>query len=175
MGSFALNSKEKKVAGLTEEEIYKKLGLEWIPPEMRENKGEIELAKKGKENKDKSKESRLSQLVGYNDLKGDLQVHTNNTDGKMSIEEMAYYAKEFGLDYIAITDHTKSLKITRGLDEEQILNQANKITEINDKIENGNFFSDIQNKENSIYENNIDNNHEKLNIYRLSYTYHQQK
>jgi DNA polymerase (family X) len=162
-GLFALNPKEKKVAGLTEEEIYKKLGLEWIPPEMRENKGEIELAKKGKENKDKSKENQISQLVGYSDLKGDLQVHTNNTDGKMSIEEMAHYAKEFGLDYIAITDHTKSLKITRGLDEEQILNQANKITEINDKIENGIFFSDIQNKENSIYENIIDNSHEKLN------------
>jgi DNA polymerase (family X) len=162
-GLFALNPKEKKVAGLTEEEIYKKLGLEWIPPEMRENKGEIELAKKGKKDKDKSKESQISQLIGYSDLKGDLQVHTNNTDGKMSIEEMAHYAKEFGLDYIAITDHTKSLKITRGLDEEQILNQANKITEINDKIDNGNFFSDIQNKENSIYENNIDNGHEKLN------------
>jgi DNA polymerase (family X) len=162
-GLFALNPKEKKVAGLTEEEIYKKLGLEWIPPEMRENKGEIELAKKGKKDKDKSKESQISQLVGYSDLKGDLQVHTNNTDGKMSIEEMAHYAKEFGLDYIAITDHTKSLKITRGLDEEQILNQANKITEINDKIENGIFFSDIQNKENSIYENIIDNSHEKLN------------
>jgi DNA polymerase (family X) len=162
-GLFALNPKEKKVAGLTEEEIYKKLGLEWIPPEMRENKGEIELAKKGKKDKDKSKESQISQLIGYSDLKGDLQVHTNNTDGKMSIEEMAHYAKEFGLDYIAITDHTKSLKITRGLDEEQILNQANKITEINDKIENGIFFSDIQNKENSIYENIIDNSHEKLN------------
>ena len=162
-GLFALNPKEKKVAGLTEDEIYKKLGLEWIPPEMRENKGEIELAKKGKKDKDKSKESQISQLVGYGDLKGDLQVHTNNTDGKMSIEEMAHYAKEFGLDYIAITDHTKSLKITRGLDEEQILNQANKITEINDKIESGIFFSDIQNKENSIYENIIDNKHEKLN------------
>ena len=163
MGALCFKPERKKDTGLTEEEIYKKLGLEWIPPEMRENKGEIELAKKGKENKDKSKESQISQLVGYGDLKGDLQVHTNNTDGKMSIEEMAHYAKEFGLDYIAITDHTKSLKITRGLDEEQILNQANKITEINDKIDNGNFFSDIQNKENSIYENNIDNGHEKLN------------
>ena len=162
-GLFTLNSKEKKVAGLTEEEIYNNLGLEWIPPEMRENKGEIELAKIEKENRDKSKESRLLQLVGYSDLRGDLQVHTNNTDGKMTIEEMAYYAKEdFGLDYIAITDHTKSLKITRGLDEEQILNQANKITELNDKIKNGNFFSDIYNKENSIDNNNNTNSHRLL-------------
>jgi DNA polymerase (family X) len=163
-GLFDLNLKEKKIAGLTEEEIYNKLGLEWIPPEMRENKGEIELAKKARENKDKSKESQISQLVGYRDLKGDLQVHTNNTDGKMSIEEMALYAKEFGLDYIAITDHTKSLKITRGLDEEQILNQTNKINELNDKIKNGNFFSDIQNKDSYIYENNKDDSHEKLNF-----------
>lgn len=163
-GLFDLNLKEKKIAGLTEEEIYNKLGLEWIPPEMRENKGEIELAKKARENKDKSKESQISQLVGYRDLKGDLQVHTNNTDGKMSIEEMALYAKEFGLDYIAITDHTKSLKITRGLDEEQILNQTNKINELNDKIKNGNFFSDIQNKDSHIYENNKDDSHEKLNF-----------
>jgi DNA polymerase (family X) len=163
-GLFDLNLKEKKIAGLTEEEIYNKLGLEWIPPEMRENKGEIELAKKARENKDKSKESQISQLIGYRDLKGDLQVHTNNTDGKMSIEEMALYAKEFGLDYIAITDHTKSLKITRGLDEEQILNQTNKINELNDKIKNGNFFSDIQNKDSYIYENNKDDSHEKLNF-----------
>ena len=103
-----------------------------------------------------SKESsRLLQLVGYGDLKGDLQVHTNNTDGKMTIEEMAYYAKEgFGLDYIAITDHTKSLKITKGLDEEQILNQANEIAELNDKIKNGSFFSEHTNKENSTFTSN---------------------
>ena len=150
------NSMEEKVAGLTEEGIYQKLGLEWIPPEMRENKGEIGLAKREKEKGDDTKESsRLLQLVGYGDLKGDLQVHTNNTDGKMTIEEMAYYAKEgFGLDYIAITDHTKSLKITKGLDEEQILNQANEISELNDKIKNGSFFSEHTNKENSTFTSN---------------------
>ena len=150
------NSMEGKVAGLTEEGIYQKLGLEWIPPEMRENKGEIELAKREKEKGDDSKESsRLLQLVGYGDLKGDLQVHTNNTDGKMTIEEMAYYAKDrFGLDYIAITDHTKSLKITKGLDEEQILNQANEIAELNDKIKNGSFFSEHTHKENSALTSN---------------------
>ena len=94
--------------------------------------------------------------MDYYDLKGDLQVHSNNTDGKMTIEEMAYYAKEeFGLDYIAITDHTKSLKITRGLDEEQILNQANKITELNDKIKNGSLFSNKSNNKN----HNRDNRH----------------
>ncbi len=94
-------------------------------------------------------------MLDYHDLKGDLQVHTNNTDGKMTIEEMAYYAKEkFGLDYIAISDHTKSLKITNGLDEEQILNQANIITELNDKIKSDDFFLDEHNNEKSVYKNN---------------------
>ena len=145
-GLFTSNSKENKIAGCSEEEIYNKLDLEWIPPEMRESKGEIELAKRARKNMDKSKEGRLLQLLGYHELKGDLQVHTNNTDGKMTIEEMAYYAKErFGLDYIAITDHTKSLKITNGLNEEQILDQANKITELNDKIKNDDFFLDRYN------------------------------
>ncbi|MBA3977397.1 MAG: DNA polymerase III [Nitrosopumilus sp.] len=142
-GLFTLNSTENRIAGLTEEEIYHRLDLDWIPPEMRESKGEIELAKRELENTKKPREDRLLQLLGYRDLRGDLQVHTNNTDGKMAIEEMAYYAKEkFGLDYIAITDHTKSLKITNGLDEGQILDQANKISELNDKIKNDDLFLD---------------------------------
>jgi DNA polymerase (family 10) len=123
---------------------------------MRENKGEIELAKREKEKIYDSEESRLLQLIGYGDLKGDLQVHTNNTDGKMTIEEMAYYAKKrFGLDYIAITDHTKSLKITKGLDEEQLLNQANEIAELNDKIKNGNFFPEQTHIEHSEFTSNV--------------------
>jgi DNA polymerase (family X) len=117
---------KKRVAGFTEEEVYQALDLDWIPPEMRENTGEIELAKK---------RGNLPRLIEYDNLKGDLQVHSNNTDGTMSIEEMALAAKEkFGLEYVAITDHTKSLKLTNGLDEKQILDQANKISEINDKL-----------------------------------------
>lgn len=116
------------LAGSTEEEVYQVLDLEWIPPEMRENTGEIQLAAAKKDGK-------LPKLIQYNDLKGDLQVHSNNTDGTMSIEDMALCAKEkFGLEYIAITDHTKSLKLTNGLDEKQLLKQANTIAEINDKL-----------------------------------------
>jgi DNA polymerase (family 10) len=161
-GLFNLNLEE--IANChSEEGIYHTLGLQWIPPEMRENTGEIELAKKTKINKHKLKENRLFRLIGYNDLKGDLQVHTNYTDGKMTIEEMAYFAKkEFDLDYIAITDHTKSLKITRGLNEEQLLNQVSKIAEINDKIKSGNFFISDYNKKNSIYENYEDNSHQRI-------------
>jgi len=124
-----------RVAGATEEEVYRVLGLEWIPPEMRENRGEIKIAKMEKKGKEKEDKLRLSQLIAYDDLKGDLQVHSNYTDGTMSIEEMALNARDrFGLSYIAISDHTKSLRLTNGLDEKQLLNQANTIAEINDKI-----------------------------------------
>lgn len=116
---------EKKVAGRTEEEVYSALGLQWIPPEMRENAGEIELAR----------QNRIPELVKYGSLKGDLQVHSENSDGTATIEEMARGAKEFGLDYIALTDHTKSLAMAGGLDEEELLDQANKITELNDRLE----------------------------------------
>ena len=131
------DKQNRRVAGATEEEVYRVLDLDWIPPEMREDRGEIELAKMGKNGMQKEEEekARLSQLIAYDDLKGDLQVHSNNTDGTMSIEEMALNARDkFGLSYIAISDHTKSLKLTNGLDEKQLLNQANTIAELNDKI-----------------------------------------
>ena len=124
-----------RVAGATEEDVYRVLGLEWIPPEMREDRGELKIAKIGKKGIEKKDRLRFSQLIAYDDLKGDLQVHSNYTDGTMSIEEMALNARDrFGLSYIAISDHTKSLRLTNGLDEKQLLNQANTIAEINDKI-----------------------------------------
>lgn len=116
---------QKQVAGRSEEDVYRALGLQWIPPEMRENAGEIQAASK----------SKLPDLVGYSDLKGDLQVHSNNTDGTATIEEMARAAKEFGLKYIALSDHTKSLAMAGGLDGEELLEQADKIAELNDRLE----------------------------------------
>jgi DNA polymerase (family X) len=122
-------------AGSTEEGIYNKLGLDWIPPEIRENSGEIELAKKEKDKG--SNELKLPDLIDYDDLKGDLHVHSNDTDGMMSIQDIALAAKEkFGLDYIAITDHTKDLALVHGLDEKYLLDQANRISELNDKLKN---------------------------------------
>ena len=115
---------DKRVAGKTEEEVYKILGLHWIPPEMRENASEIELGRQGK----------VPKLVEYGSLKGDLQVHSENSDGTASIEEMARGAKAFGLDYIAITDHTKSLKLAGGLEEQELLEQADKISQLNDRL-----------------------------------------
>jgi DNA polymerase (family 10) len=124
------DSYDNRIAGYSEEEVYSTLGLDWIPPEIRENTGEIEVAIKPK--------SELPKLIQYDDLKGDLQVHSNSTDGTMSVEDMAIAAKQrFGLEYIAITDHTKSLKLTNGLDERQLLDQANKINEINDRLRQG--------------------------------------
>jgi DNA polymerase (family 10) len=122
-GIFADES--KRVAGASEEEVYRALGLAWVAPEMRENTGEIELAIKG----------RLPSLIEYGSLRGDLQVHSDNSDGTATIEEMAHAAKEFGLDYIAITDHTKSLAMAGGLDGQELLDQAQKISEINDRLE----------------------------------------
>jgi DNA polymerase (family 10) len=115
---------DKRIAGATEEEVYKILGLQWIPPEMRENTGEIELGRQHK----------IPKLVEYGSLKGDLQVHSENSDGTATIEEMARGAKAFGLDYIAITDHTKSLALAGGLEEQELLEQAYKISQLNDRL-----------------------------------------
>ncbi|OGY65116.1 MAG: DNA polymerase III [Candidatus Harrisonbacteria bacterium RIFCSPHIGHO2_12_FULL_48_16] len=120
-------TKEKKgklAAGKTEEEIYRVLGLEYIEPEMREMTGEIELAQKNS----------LPKIIGYGDLKGDLQVQTNWTDGEKSIEEMAMAAMKIGLEYIAITDHTKRLAMTHGLDEKRLMKQMQEIDELNRKF-----------------------------------------
>ncbi len=115
---------EKALAGATEEEVYETLGLPYIPPELRENSGEIEAALAGK----------LPDLVDYGDLKGDLQTQTTWTDGANSIEEMAQEAKRLGLEYIAITDHTKSLAMTGGSDEKKLEQQMAAIDEINKKL-----------------------------------------
>ena len=101
---------EKPVASRTEQEIYKKLGLEWIPPELRENTGEIEAAETG----------RLPHLITLKDIRGDLQMHTTASDGKNSILEMAQAAKALGHQYIAFTDHSKAVTVANGLDEKRM-------------------------------------------------------
>lgn len=119
--------KKKQIAGDDEQEIYEKLHLQYIPPELRENCGEIEYFSN-------NQKERLD-LIDYGDLKGDLHTHSEKTDGTKSIKDMALQArKKFGLDYIAVTDHTKSLRLANGLDENQLLDQINKIRELNDVI-----------------------------------------
>ena len=116
--------KKNLVEDLSEEEIYKKIGLKMPQPELREDKGEIEAAKKNK----------LPNLINYGDLRGDLQVQTTWTDGRHSIEEMAIAAREYGLEYIAITDHTKRLAMTGGLNDRQVLEQKREIERLNKKL-----------------------------------------
>lgn len=113
LDDFGLHKGKKTIAGKTEEEVYAALGMDFIPPEIREDKGEVQAALA----------HTLPKLVGYNDIKGDLQVQTDWTDGKHSILEMARAAEAAGLEYIAITDHTKSLTITNGLDAKRIRQQ----------------------------------------------------
>lgn len=138
------DDKNQKVAGQTEEEVYRVLGMEWIPPEIRENRGEIELSFEKESNRhgkrSNKKRVKLPQLIEYNDLQGDLQVHSNYTDGAFSIEEMAQNARvQFGLNYMAITDHTTSLRLANGLDAQELIDQSNKIAEINDKNKDAGF------------------------------------
>jgi len=112
-GVFGGKKGDKYICGRTEEEIYKILDLEYIEPELRESTGEIEAARQAK----------LPKLVGYDDLMGDLQVQSNWTDGEDSIEDLARAALKLGHKYIAITDHTKRLAMTHGLDERRLLKQ----------------------------------------------------
>jgi len=110
-----------RVAGETEEQVYEHLGLAWIPPELRENCGEIEAAA----------ERRLPRLIELNDIRGDVHMHTRETDGRATLEEMAEAARARGYEYIAITDHSKALAMANGLDEQRAVAFARHVRELN--------------------------------------------
>jgi DNA polymerase (family 10) len=115
---------DRRVAGETEASVYKSVGLPLIVPELREGRGEIEAARARK----------LPKLVTLDDLQGDLHVHTEATDGNATIEEMAQAARQFGLKYIAITDHSRHLSIAHGLDEKRLNIQMEQIDRLNEKM-----------------------------------------
>ncbi len=115
---------KKRIAGKTEEEIFKSVGLPFIPPELRQGTDEIEKAKKGL----------LPKLIELSDLRGDLQMHTKYSDGANSIEEMAEAAKKLGYEYIAITDHTQSTRVAGGQTEKEILKELEYIDKLNSKL-----------------------------------------
>ncbi|MBI1984678.1 MAG: DNA polymerase/3'-5' exonuclease PolX, partial [Candidatus Wildermuthbacteria bacterium] len=119
----------RKVAGKTEEEVYKVLGLPYIAPELREDQGEIEAVLRLT-----PFTQGLPTLISYGSLKGDLQIQTDWTDGADSIEEMAKEAKGQGLEYIAITDHTKDLAMVAGSDEKKLLRQMAEIDRVNKRV-----------------------------------------
>jgi len=116
----------KIIAGRTEKEVYKAIDLPLIPPEMRENKGEIEAALEGN----------LPRLINYNDIKGDLHCHSNWNGGANPIGEMAKAAREMGYQYLGISDHTKFLRIEHGLNEKQLFQQRKEIDKLNSKLKN---------------------------------------
>ncbi len=125
LNEYGLYDKNNKmVAGKEEKDIYKALGMDIMDPEMRENRGEVEL----------SVQHKLPRLVEIEDIKGDLHVHTNHSDGSDSIEDMAQYAKKIGRKYIGITDHTKSETIARGMDDKNYVKHLLDIDKINDKL-----------------------------------------
>lgn len=121
-GLFQLED-NRRVAGETEEQVYAALGLAWIPPELRENQGEIEAAVEG----------RLPRLLEQGDIRGDLHMHTRETDGRATLEEMAEAAKALGYEYIAVTDHSKSLAMANGLDETRAVAFAQRVRDINQR------------------------------------------
>jgi len=123
LSEYGLFKGSKNIAARTEEEIYRRLGLQWIPPEMREDRGEIGLAKEGK----------LPELVSEEDIRGDLHVHSDWDGGSNSIEKIAETARERGYQYVGISDHTKFLKIERGLDEKKIRERNREIDRLNEK------------------------------------------
>ena len=125
---------EQPVAGATEHEIYAKLNLDYIPPEMRENLGEIDLAA----------EHILPELVAETDLRGDVHMHTVETDGRNTIEEMAMAAREHGYQYLAITDHSKNLAFANGLDDKRAVEHIARIRAANDKIEGIRIFAGVE-------------------------------
>jgi DNA polymerase (family 10) len=125
LSEYGVFREDNLLAGRTEEDIFKTLGMDYIEPELRENTGEIEAAIN----------NRLPILLNHNDICGDLQMHTEWSDGSANINDMAYEAKKMGYEYIAITDHSGTLRIANGMNEKIILKQMHEITNINNEID----------------------------------------
>jgi len=134
LNEYGVFKGEERVAGRTEEEVYKALGLPWIPPELREDRGEIQAAEEGK----------LPKLVEPEQILGDLHVHTDWSDGKGSLEEMAKAAMELGYRYIAIVDHFRFAQAIPGLGPEELVRQMEAIQELNRKLKGFRLLSGIE-------------------------------
>ena len=124
LSEYGLFKGERRVAGRTEQDVQKKLGLEFIPPELREDRGEVEAAL----------EKELPELVEPGDIRGDLHVHSDYSDGHSTIEEVARAAKARGYKYVSINDHSHSLGVAHGLTVERLLEQAEEIAQVNQRV-----------------------------------------
>ena len=125
LNEYGLFSGARRIAGATEEEVYKKLGLSFVPPELREDRGEIALAKAGT----------LPRLVTLSDIRGDLHVHSTWTDGTADIETMARAARALGHEYIALTDHSRRIAMVHGLDAARLSQQVAEVDRLNRKLD----------------------------------------
>ncbi|MHB8896313.1 MAG: helix-hairpin-helix domain-containing protein, partial [Candidatus Geothermincolia bacterium] len=125
LNEYGVFRDEESIAGAIEEDVYRAIGLPWIPPELRENRGEISAALEGK----------LPKLVELEDLRGDLHVHTDITDGRDAMEAMVAAAKKRGYLYVALTNHTRRVTMVGGLDGERLLEHWDEITALNEKTE----------------------------------------
>jgi len=126
ISEYGVFKDEKYLAGWEEEDIYKAIGLPWIPPELREDQGEVEAAMEGK----------LPKLIGYNEIKGDLHVHSNYSDGSSTIEEIVAYSLRMGYEYVGICDHSRSVKYAGGLEINELRERNKEIDRINAKYKN---------------------------------------
>lgn len=134
LNEYGLFKNDDKIAGKTEKSVYSKLGLDWIPPELRENRGEIDVAKKGS----------IPQLIEYKDVKGDLQMHTKWSDGNNTIEEMVEKSRDLGHSYIALTDHVGTLKVAGGMNKKEWKKQGKEIKNIQDKYDDIHIFHGLE-------------------------------
>jgi DNA polymerase (family X) len=124
LNEYGLFKGERRLAGADEESVYGRLGLAWIPPELREDRGELEAAAKGA----------LPKLIEAGDVRGDLQSHTVASDGQNTIEQMAQAAIARGYEYLALTDHSKAVTVANGLDEDRLRRHADEIRGIGGKL-----------------------------------------
>ncbi len=125
VNEYGVFREDERIAGKTEEAVYEAVGLPYIPPELRENRGEIEAAGAGE----------LPELITEADIRGDLHAHTKATDGRHSIEEMARAARDRGYDYLAITEHSKQVSVADGMDADRLAAHIREIETVNDRID----------------------------------------
>ncbi|MGB2755680.1 MAG: DNA polymerase/3'-5' exonuclease PolX [Phycisphaerae bacterium] len=126
LNEYGLFAGKRRIAGKSEEEIFRKLGLAWIPPELREDRGEVEAAE----------EKRLPALVEEKDIRGDMHAHTDATDGRATVEEMVEAARRRGYRYLAITDHSQAVTVAHGLTAERLRRQADRVRELGARLKN---------------------------------------
>ncbi len=125
ISEYGVFREDERVAGETEEEVYAALGMPWIPPELREDRGEIQAAL----------EDRLPRLVGYDEIRGDLHVHSRYSDGNSTLEEIAEEARKLGYAYVAVCDHSRSVKYARGLEVDRLEQKIREIQALNERLE----------------------------------------